>query len=241
MHKLDSIAENVRECQKCELCETRINAVPGKGNFDADVIFVGEAPGRNEDIHGEPFVGAAGKRLDMILEDTGIDRKDVYITNIVKCRPPKNRVPSKKEEESCNDFIKQEIEIINPKIICVMGNTAYGTLLDGKEITKNHGKIVEKDGRKFFVTFHPAATIYNQKLVEELKEDFRKLAKFLETKDEPKQYEERRCDYCMAKTKHEVVVMPKVVTRKRRWLFKCTECNHERWLQPYRTVAESLY
>ena len=241
MHKLDSIAENVRECQKCELCETRIKAVPGKGNFDADVIFVGEAPGRNEDIHGEPFVGAAGKRLDMILEDTGIDRKDVYITNIVKCRPPKNRVPSKKEEESCNDFIKQEIEIINPKIICVMGNTAYGTLLDGKEITKNHGKIVEKDGRKFFVTFHPAATIYNQKLVEELKEDFRKLAKFLETKDEPKQYEERRCDYCMAKTKHEVVVMPKVVTRKRRWLFKCTECNHERWLHPYRTVAESLY
>ena len=241
MHKLESIAENVRECQKCELCETRIKAVPGKGNFEADVIFVGEAPGRNEDIHGEPFVGAAGKRLDMILEDTGIDRKDVYITNIVKCRPPKNRVPSKKEEESCNDFIKQEIEIINPKIICVMGNTAYGTLLDGKEITKNHGKIVEKDGRKFFVTFHPAATIYNQKLVEELKEDFRKLAKFLETKDEPKQYEERRCDYCMAKTKHEVVVMPKVVTRKRRWLFKCTECNHERWLQPYRTVAESLY
>ena len=241
MHKLESIAENVRECQKCELCETRIKAVPGKGNFNADVIFVGEAPGRNEDIHGEPFVGAAGKRLDMILEDTGIDRKDVYITNIVKCRPPKNRVPSKKEEESCNDFIKQEIEIINPKIICVMGNTAYGTLLDGKEITKNHGKIVEKDGRKFFVTFHPAATIYNQKLVEELKEDFRKLAKFLETKDEPKQYEERRCDYCMAKTKHEVVVMPKVVTRKRRWLFKCTECNHERWLQPYRTVAESLY
>ena len=241
MHKLNSIAENVKECQKCELCETRIKAVPGKGNFDADVIFVGEAPGRNEDIHGEPFVGAAGKRLDMILEDTGIDRKDVYITNIVKCRPPKNRVPSKIEEESCNDFIKQEIEIINPKIICVMGNTAYGTLLDGKEITKNHGKIVERDGRKFFVTFHPAATIYNQKLVEELKEDFRKLAKFLETKDEPKQYEERRCDYCMAKTKHEVVVMPKVVTRKRRWLFKCTECNHERWLQPYRTVAESLY
>jgi len=122
-----------------------------------------------------------------------------------------------------------------------MGNTAYGTLLDGKEITKNHGKIVEKDGRKFFVTFHPAATIYNQKLVEELKNDFRELAKFLGMKDQPKQYEERRCDYCMAKTKHEVVVMPKVVTRKRRWLFKCVECNHERWLQPYRTVAESLY
>ena len=122
-----------------------------------------------------------------------------------------------------------------------MGNTAYGTLLDGKEITKNHGKIVEKNGRKFFVTFHPAATIYNQKLVEELKNDFRKLAILLGMKEPSKQYEERRCDYCMAKTKHEVVIIPKIVTRKRRWLFKCTECNHERWLQPYRTVAESLY
>ena len=122
-----------------------------------------------------------------------------------------------------------------------MGNTAYGTLLDGKEITKNHGKIVEKDGRKFFVTFHPAATIYNQKLIDELKNDFRKLADLLGMKDQPKQYEERRCDYCMGKTKHEVVVVPKVITRKRKWLYKCTECNHERWLVPYRTVAESLY
>lgn len=241
MKKLESLSESVKVCTKCKLCETRTNAVPGKGNFDAEVIFVGEAPGKNEDIHGEPFVGAAGKRLDMILEDTGINREDVYITNIVKCRPPKNRAPSKKEEEACNDFINQEIEIINPKIICIMGNTAYGTLLDGKEITKNHGKIVEKNGRKFFVTFHPAATIYNQKLIDELKNDFRKLAEFLGMKDQPKQYEERRCDYCMAKTKHEVIVMPKVVTRKRKWLFKCTECNHERWLVPYRTVAESLY
>ncbi len=128
MHKLDEIAEEVKACHNCKLCETRTKAVPGKGRFDADVIFVGEAPGRNEDVHGEPFVGAAGKRLDMILEDTGIRREDVYITNIVKCRPPKNRVPTKKEEGSCNDFINQEIEIINPKLICVMGNTAYGTL-----------------------------------------------------------------------------------------------------------------
>ena len=241
MHKLERIAKNVKACQNCRLCETRKNAVPGKGRFDADVIFVGEAPGRSEDINGEPFVGAAGKKLDVILEDAGINRNDVYITNIVKCRPPNNRIPSKEEEMACTDFINQEIEIINPKIICVMGNTAYGTLLGGKEITKNHGKIIEKDGKKFFVTFHPAATIYNQKLVEELKNDFRELAKFLGMENQQKQYEERRCDYCMGKTKHEVVVMPKVVTRKRRWLFKCTECNHERWLQPYRTVAESLY
>ena len=241
MHKLKTISDKVKVCQKCELSETRTNAVPGKGRFDADVILVGEAPGRNEDNHGEPFVGAAGKRLDMILEDTGIKRNDVYITNIVKCRPPNNRVPSKKEENTCIDFINQEIEIINPKIICVMGNTAYGTLLGGKEITKNHGRFIEKDGRKFFVTFHPAATIYNQKLIDELKEDFKKLAEFLGLDKQPKQIEERRCDFCMTKTKHEVVVMPKIVTKKRKWLYKCVECNHERWLVPYRTVAESLY
>ena len=241
MHKLESIAENVKKCKKCELCETRIKAVPGKGNFDADVIFVGEAPGRNEDKHGEPFVGAAGKRLDMILEGSGIKREDVYITNIVKCRPPKNRVPSKKEEDSCIDFINQEIQIISPKIVCVMGNTAFGTLLGGKEITKNHGKIIDKDGKKFFVTFHPAATIYNQKLIDELKNDFKKLAEFLGIKEETKQFVERRCDFCMIKTKHEVIMMPKIVTKKRKWLYKCTECKHERWLVPYRTVAESLY
>ena len=100
---------------------------------------------------------------------------------------------------------------------------------------------MEKHGRKYFLTFHPAATIYNQKLVDELKEDFKKLAKLLEEDTEIKQYEDRRCDFCMDKTKHEVVVVPKVVTRKRRWLYKCTQCNHERWLVPYRTVAESLY
>ena len=98
-----------------------------------------------------------------------------------------------------------------------------------------------KEGRDFFVTFHPAATIYNQKLVDELKKDFKKLAHLLDTDEQPKQYTERRCDFCMAKTKHEVVVMPKIVTEKRKWLYKCTECNHERWLVPYRTVAESLY
>ena len=241
MHQLEKIAETVKNCTNCKLCETRTNAVPGKGNFGADVIFVGEAPGRNEDINGEPFVGAAGKKLDAILADTGIDRKDVYITNIVKCRPPSNRAPSKAEELACIDFINQEIEIIAPKIICVMGNTAYGTLLGGKEITKNHGKIIEKDGKKFFLTFHPAATIYNQNLIYELKKDFKKLAQFLRDDGEEKQYEERRCNFCMAKTKHEIVVMPKIVTRKRKWLFRCTKCNHERWLPPYRTVAESLY
>ena len=155
----------------------------------------------------------------MILEDTGIDRKDVYITNIVKCRPPKNRVPSKKEEESCNDFIKQEIEIINPKIIC-NGKYSIWYAFRWKRYYKESWKNCRKRWKKVFVTFHPAATIYNQKLVDELKEDFKKLAKFLDEEKMRKQYEDRRCDFCMSKTSHEVVVMPKVVTRKRRWLLQ---------------------
>ena len=233
--KLDVIAEQVRACKKCDLCQTRTNAVPGKGNQNAEIILVGEAPGRNEDKKGEPFVGSAGKRLNEILSDAGIDRDDVYITNIVKCRPPDNRVPTKNEEKSCLNYINEEISIINPKVVCIMGNTAFNTLLGGKEITKNHGNFIEKDGRMYFVTYHPAATIYNQKLIDELKTDFKKLFKFLGESSDKKQYEERRCDFCMAKTIHEVV------TKKRRWLYKCAQCNHERWLIPYRTVAEGLY
>ena len=239
--KLDVIAEQVRACKKCDLCQTRTNAVPGKGNQNAEIILVGEAPGRNEDKKGEPFVGSAGKRLNEILLDAGIDRDDVYITNIVKCRPQDNRVPTKNEEKSCLNYINEEISIINPKVVCIMGNTAFNTLLGGKEITKNHGNFIEKDGRMYFVTYHPAATIYNQKLIDELKTDFKKLFKFLGESSDKKQYEERRCDFCMAKTKHEVVVIPKIVTKKRRWLYKCAQCNHERWLIPYRTVAEGLY
>ena len=241
MKNLTEISELIKNCTNCELSLTRTHAVPGEGSFQSKIMLVGEAPGYYEDNIGIPFVGAAGKKLDMILESAGINRNDVYITNIVKCRPPNNRVPTKEEEMACVDFINQEIEIVNPKIICVMGNTAYGTLLGGKEITKNHGKIIEKNGKRFFVTFHPAATIYNQKLIDELKKDFKKLSGILRDENQIKQFENRRCDFCMIKTKHEDVIMPKIVTRKRKWLFKCTECNHERWLPPYRTVAESLY
>ena len=122
-----------------------------------------------------------------------------------------------------------------------MGNTAYNTLLGGKEISKNHGSFVEKDGRTYFVTYHPAATIYNQKLIDDLKEDFKKITDFLKPNHNSKGYEDRSCSYCVARTKHAIVKIPEIVTRKRRWLYRCTECNHEYWLPPYRTVAESLY
>ncbi|MGY5152055.1 MAG: uracil-DNA glycosylase [Candidatus Nitrosopumilus sp. bin_6a] len=173
--KLQSIKQNVIECVKCDLCKTRTNSVPGKGNFKSSVIFVGEAPGRNEDKNGEPFIGVAGKKLSAALEAAGVSREDVYITNIVKCRPPKNRVPTSTERETCQDYLKQEISIIKPKIICILGNTAFNSLLGGSEITKFRGKIVLKDKQLYFLTVHPAATIYNQELIKVLNKDILKL------------------------------------------------------------------
>ena len=173
--ELKKIKKQVTQCIKCELSKTRNNSVPGKGNFKSDVIFVGEAPGKNEDMKGEPFIGIAGKKLSIALENAGITRDDVYITNIVKCRPPKNRVPTTNERDTCQNYLKKEIEIIKPKIICILGNTAFNSLLDGKEIIKFRGKIVRKNNQLYFLTIHPAATIYNQKLINVLKKDIKKL------------------------------------------------------------------
>jgi DNA polymerase len=177
--KLKKIKKQVTQCTKCELSKTRNNSVPGKGNFKSDVIFVGEAPGKNEDMKGEPFIGIAGKKLSIALENAGITRDDVYITNIVKCRPPKNRVPTTNERDTCQNYLKKEIEIIKPKIICILGNTAFNSLLDGKEIIKFRGKIVRKNNQLYFLTIHPAATIYNQKLINILKKDIKKLLKVI--------------------------------------------------------------
>lgn len=175
MSKLEKIKQQVIECTKCDLCKTRTNSVPGKGNFQSDVIFVGEAPGRNEDKNGEPFVGAAGKRLSAALEEIGVTRDSVYITNAVKCRPPNNRVPNTVERSTCVDYLNQEIAIIEPEIICILGNTAFNSILGGSEITKYRGKVVRKDNQLYFLTVHPAATIYNQELIEVLNGDIAKL------------------------------------------------------------------
>ncbi len=175
MKKLELVKQNVIECIKCELYKTRTNSVPGKGNFKSDVIFVGEAPGRNEDKYGEPFIGAAGKRLSSALEMIGISRDDIYITNIVKCRPPNNRIPNSDERNTCQEYLREEISIIKPKIICVLGNTAFNSILGGSEITKFRGKIIRKSDQLYFITIHPAATIYNQKLIDVLNKDIAKL------------------------------------------------------------------
>ena len=175
--KIEQIKQEVIKCIKCELSETRTNSVPGKGNFKSDVIFVGEAPGKNEDEKGEPFIGIAGKKLSSALENAGVSRDDIYITNIVKCRPPSNRVPKTNERETCQEYLKQEISIIKPKLICILGNTVFNSILGGSEIMKYRGKIAQKNEQLYFITIHPAATIYNQKLVDVFKEDIKKLFK----------------------------------------------------------------
>ena len=120
MLEIDSIRSQVISCTKCNLSKTRTNAVPGKGNPKAEIMFIGEAPGRTEDLKGEPFVGSAGNILSEVLSSVGLSRDDVYITNVVKCRPPNNRIPSQEEKESCQPYLSKELGIIKPKIICIM-------------------------------------------------------------------------------------------------------------------------
>lgn len=180
MSEIDSIRSQVISCVKCNLSKTRTNAVPGKGNTKAEILFIGEAPGRNEDLKGEPFVGSAGNILSEALASAGLSRDNVYITNVVKCRPPNNRIPLQEEKESCQSYLSKELQIIKPKIICIMGNTAYGSLLGGNSITKNRGKIIEKDGQRYFLTIHPAAAIYNQELKSVLISDMKTLVETLD-------------------------------------------------------------
>ena len=172
---VDKIKSEVINCKLCDLCKNRKNAVPGEGNSDASIMFIGEAPGRNEDDKGRPFVGLAGKILDETLEKVGISRSRIFITNIVKCRPPGNRVPTEKERITCKNYLEREISIISPKIICILGRTAFESLLSGGSILGNRGKFIKKDRRLFFLTIHPAAIIYNNKLRYALEKDMQTL------------------------------------------------------------------
>ena len=173
---LEKIAADVRGCPLCKLSRSRKNAVPGEGQLSAKIMFIGEAPGRSEDEKGRPFVGAAGRILDELLKKAGIERSEVFITNIVKCRPPNNRVPKEDELTACRPYLDRQIALIRPKVICILGRTAYSSLLGGSSITANRGKIVERAGQKYFLTFHPAAVIYNKGLLSALEADLKKLA-----------------------------------------------------------------
>ena len=173
---LERLSSEVRECTLCALSQTRKNVVAGEGPRSPDIMFIGEAPGRREDSVGKPFIGSAGRILDAALSKAGINRSGVFITNVVKCRPPNNRRPRSQERLACRGYLERQMLILSPKIICILGSTAYHSLLGGKSIIADRGKIVKRDGIRFFLTIHPASVIYNKSLLTDLENDMLSLA-----------------------------------------------------------------
>jgi len=177
---LESLRKDTGDCTRCKLCKGRTNLVFGDGNANADLMFVGEGPGFDEDQQGIPFVGKAGRLLTKIIEAMGLKRKDVYIANIVKCRPPNNRNPETDEIETCFPFLLKQIEIIEPKIIVCLGAFAAQTLLKTDErISKLRGKISDFNGIKLIPTFHPAFLLRNQSMKKPVWEDMKLVMKEL--------------------------------------------------------------
>jgi len=170
--KLEELCKIASTCLECPLHKSRTKVVFGEGPANAKIMLIGEAPGKNEDEAGKPFVGSAGKLLSEILHHAGLERSEVYITNIVKCRPEGNRKPKKPEYTTCTKlYLDKQIELINPDIIGLMGNSANYALIGEKNIKQIHGKIFKTDGRKYMSLFHPAAALYSRALLPQLKED----------------------------------------------------------------------
>lgn len=174
--ELFELNREIHNCRKCILWKTRTNAVPGAGKPSAKIMFIGEAPGREEDLQGMPFVGMAGRLLNELLAWAGLKRGEVYITSILKCRPPSNRKPKEKEIKACMPWLKNQIGLIGPKIICLLGLVAAKAILEEEiKIEKFHGRVIEKNSWKYFILYHPAAGVRNKNLVPIMKKDFQKL------------------------------------------------------------------
>ena len=180
MNPLLTFYEEIKECQRCNLSKSRTHLVFGEGNPHAEIMFVGEAPGFNEDQQNRPFVGAAGKLLSDLLSHIGLEREDVYIANVVKCRPPENRNPESFEIESCLPYLWRQIEIIKPRVICTLGNFATQALLERKvAITKVRGQHVQIKNFFVFPMLHPAAALHQGGFRKLVQEDFENLRAFL--------------------------------------------------------------
>ncbi|MDO8987848.1 MAG: uracil-DNA glycosylase [Coriobacteriia bacterium] len=179
---LAGLRDELGECHRCPLGDTRTTLVFGHGNPDATVMLVGEAPGRNEDLTGQPFVGAAGKLLDELLAHAGLVREDVYIANILKCRPPGNRNPKLVEVETCTPFLAAQIQLVDPELVVTLGNFATRLMLDTREgITTLRGQVALVQGRCVYPVFHPAASIYDRAKRETLISDFARLPDILDS------------------------------------------------------------
>ena len=181
------LSKSLHNCDRCKLAKLgRTQVVFGVGNPHASVMFVGEAPGFNEDQKGEPFVGAAGKLLNDLLASAGLSRDEIYIANVIKCRPPDNRDPEPDEVETCKPFLLQQIQMIRPKLVCTLGNWATQTLLERKVgISKVKAQAFYMKDFVIFPLLHPAAALHQGNLLDTLKEDFKKLKEFLDRNTKP--------------------------------------------------------
>ena len=180
MNSLDEIARLVRQCSDCELGLGRKNAVPGEGSPNADLMIIGEGPGAQEDLLGRPFVGRAGQFLDELLGYIGLKREDVFIANMVKCRPPENRDPLPAEVSACDKYLERQIELLDPLLIVTLGRVSLARFFPGESMTRARGKVREKDGRFIYPVMHPAAALYRQEVRPGIIEDFKAIPKVLD-------------------------------------------------------------
>ena len=172
---LKEVAAEVSVCTKCDLCKGRTKAVPGEGNPQADILFIGEGPGFNEDRQGRPFVGPAGQFLEELLASINLKRSDVFITNVVKCRPPNNRDPEPDEIAACNDYLDRQIAAINPGVIVTLGRHSMAKFFGSEKVSVIHGHARKIDGRVCIAMYHPAAGLHQASLKDTIRADFKKI------------------------------------------------------------------
>ena len=186
---LAQIEEEVQTCTKCDLHYSRKHGVAGDGPADAEIMFIGEGPGFHENEQGKPFVGAAGQFLDELLEHIGLDRKDVFIGNVVKCRPPGNRDPKPEELAACDPYLERQIQAINPKVIVTLGRYSMGKFIHNAKISEIHGQAMRVKGRLIMPMYHPAAALHQPSLRPIVEADFELLPELIASTEEVPEYE----------------------------------------------------
>lgn len=174
-----SLNQEIATCPLCDLANGRTRAVPGEGDENAEVMFIGEGPGYHEDQQGRPFVGRAGQFLDSLIELIGLRREDVYITNVVKCRPPGNRDPLPSELAACHPYLMRQITLVNPRVIVTLGRHSLGTFFPGESISRVHGTLRKKADRNYFAMYHPAAALHQERYRQTIIDDMKKLGAWL--------------------------------------------------------------
>ena len=179
--RLQEIRQEISTCQLCQLAKGRLNAVPGEGPSKVDIMFIGEAPGFHENRQGKPFVGQAGQFLDELLQAAGVNRDQVYITNVVKCRPPNNRDPLPEELKACQRYLDEQIALLDPQVIVTLGRISMAKFITGGRISAIHGRTHNVGNRKVVTMYHPAAALHQPNLRQTLIEDFARLKRFINT------------------------------------------------------------